>query len=312
MKLIIQIPCLNEEKTLPGVLKDLPSHIEGFDTIERLVIDDGSTDATQEVARAGGVEHIVSFSRNLGLAKAYLEGLKHCVLKGADVIVNVDADNQYSAKDIAKLVEPILRKEADLVIGARPINEIAHFSFLKKLFQHLGSGVVRRISGTTVVDATSGFRAVTKDFAMRINVFNSYTYTLETIIQAGLKNYAIVSVPIEVNDYQRPSRLVKNIFSYIKKSAQTIIRIFVVYKPFKFFMSLGSIMLAAGFLVGVRFLILLYLGKGAGHVQSLIFAAIAIGMGFQTVLVAFLADLLAVNRSILEEIQYEIRKKKVE
>ncbi|HNU91651.1 MAG TPA: glycosyltransferase family 2 protein [Spirochaetota bacterium] len=308
MKLIIQIPCYNEEKTLALALKELPRKVKGFKKVEWLIINDGSTDNTVEVARKSGVDHIVGFTRNQGLARGFMLGLDACLRLGADVIVNTDADNQYDARDIPALVEPILKGRADIVIGARPITEIEHFSPIKKFLQKLGSRVVRMASHTDIPDAPSGFRAMSRDAAMRLNVFNNYTYTLETIIQAGQKNMAITSVPIRVNEDLRPSRLVKSISSYVKRSILTIFRIFVVYKPFHFFMTLGLLIFGAGFLLGVRFLYYLFADGGAGHIQSLILVAILMGIGFQTMLFAFLADLLAVNRNLMEDVQYRLRK----
>ena len=308
MKLIIQIPCYNEEETLAITLKDLPRMVAGFDEVEWLIINDGSMDETVEVARANGVDHIVSFRRNQGLARVFMAGLDACLKLGADVIVNTDADNQYDSRDIPRLVKPILDRKADVVIGARPISEIEHFPFIKKQLQKVGSWVVRLASRTDIPDAPSGFRAMSRDAAMRLNVFNNYTYTLETIIQAGQKNMAIVSIPINVNKDLRPSRLVKSIPNYLKKSIITIIRIFVVYKPFRFFMSLGFLLFFSGFLVGLRFLYFYFIANDAsGHIQSLILASILLGMGFQTMALAFLADLLAVNRRLMEDVQYRIR-----
>ncbi len=307
-KLIIQIPCFNEEKTLPVALDALPRKIEGIDVVEWLIIDDGSTDHTVEVARKHGVDHVVSFTKNHGLAKGFLAGLDRCLSLGADVIVNTDADNQYDARDIPALVAPILEGKADMVIGSRPIDEIEHFSAIKKLLQKVGSKVVRMASKSQIIDATSGFRAISRDAAMQMNVFNEYTYTLETIIQAGQKNMAIVSVPVGTNECLRPSRLMSSIPSYIRKSVATIFRIFVVYKPFRFFMGLGALIFGAGCLLGVRFLYFYLTGGGAGHVQSLILASILIGAGFQVVLTAFLSDLLSVNRRLMEDLQYRIKK----
>ena len=308
MKLIIQIPCFNEAATLPVTLRQLPRSVPGFDAVEWLIIDDGSRDATVEVARANGVDHIVSFSKNQGLARAFMAGLDACLQLGADVVVNTDADNQYNADDIPALVKPILERSADVVIGARPISEIEHFPFLKKQLQKLGSWVVRLASRTDIPDAPSGFRAMSRDAAMRLNVFNDFTYTLETIIQAGQKNMAIVSVPIRVNEDLRPSRLVKSIPNYLRKSAVTIVRIFVVYKPFRFFMSLGLISFSLGLLIGLRFLYFYLLTpEASGHIQSLILASILLGMGFQAFALAFLADLLAVNRRLMEDVQYRLR-----
>jgi glycosyltransferase involved in cell wall biosynthesis len=308
MKLIIQIPCYNEAETLPVTLKALPRHLAGFESVEWLIINDGSTDNTEETARANGVDHVVSFAKNQGLARVFMAGLDACLKLGADVIVHTDADNQYNAEDIPLLVKPILDKKAELVVGARPISKIKHFPLTKKLLQRLGSWVVRRASSTDIPDAPSGFRAIGREAALRLNVFNDYTYTLETIIQAGQKNMAIASVPVRVNEDLRPSRLVKSIPSYLKKSAVTIVRIFVVYKPFRFFATIGSILFSAGVVIGLRFLYYFFREGGAGHVQSLIFASVLLGIGFQTILVAFLADLLAVNRRLMEDVQYRLRK----
>ena len=304
MKLIIQIPCFNEAATLSIALAELPRKVKGFDEVHWLIVNDGSTDETVEVARRCGVDHVVSFKRNQGLARAYMAGLRASLELGADVVVNTDADNQYCAADIPALVAPILAGTADIVIGARPIRTIQHFSLLKRALQGLGSAVVRGVSGTAVDDAPSGFRAVSREAAMRLHVFNEYTYTLETIIQAGQKNMVVASVPVRVNEELRPSRLVKSVPNYIRKSIFTMLRIFVVYRPFRFFMAAGGTLFAIGTILGLRFLALLIFNGGAGHVQSLILASILLGIGFQTMLTAFLADLLAVNRTLLEEIEF--------
>ncbi len=308
MKLIIQIPCYNEAETLPITLKELPRELPGFTGVEWLVIDDGSEDGTAEIARQCGVHHVVSFTGNQGLARSFLAGLDAAIRLGADVIVNTDADNQYRAADIPLLVAPILAGRADIVVGSRPINEITSFSPVKKFLQKCGSSVVRFVSKTEIPDAPSGFRAMSREAALRLNVFNDYTYTLETIIQAGQKGIAITSVPIRVNRTLRPSRLVKSIPSYLGKSLITIVRIFVVYKAFRFFMAMGLTLAGAGLLVGIRFLSYYLSGDGSGHVQSLILSSILLGVGFQTMLTAFLADLLAVNRRLMEDIQYRVKK----
>jgi len=308
LKLIIQIPCFNEEGTLHIAIGDLPRHVDGFDKVEFLIIDDGSTDGTVTAAETAGVHHVVRFTRNRGLARGFMAGLDACIALGADVIVNTDADNQYAAADIPKLVAPILAGKADMVIGARPIAEIAHFSPIKKMLQKLGSWAVRVASRTAVADAPSGFRALSRDAAMRLNVFNDYTYTIETIIQAGQKGMAVVSVPIGVNEDLRPSRLVRNMWSYVRRSLGTILRIFVVYRPFSFFMSLGIFVSTIGVALGVRFLAYMVMGANGGHIQSLILASILIGIGFQTILVAFIADLLSVNRKLLEDVQYRLKR----
>lgn len=309
MKLIIQIPCYNEAETLGITLKTLPRNVSGFDIVEWLIVDDGCTDNTLEVAKAHGVDHIVSFNKNLGLARGFLAGLEACLKLGADVIVNTDADNQYYHRDIPRLVKPILEQKADIVVGRRHIDRIKHFSTTKKLLQKLGSWVVRIASKTDVPDAPSGFRAYSREAAMRMNVFSEYTYTLETIIQAGQKNMAVTSVLIRTNDYLRPSRLYKNIASYIKNSIITIIRIFIVYKPFHFFMTIGLLLFFAGFCIGLRFIFYVYILKdGTSRIQSLILASILLGIGFQTTLVAFLADLIAANRKLTEDVQYRLKK----
>jgi len=303
MKLIIQIPCLNEEETLHIALAALPREVEGFDSVEWLVIDDGSRDDTVRVASENGVDHIVSFTQNQGLAKAFMAGINECLAQGADVIVNTDADNQYEARDILVLVQPIVGGKADYVIGARPISQTEHFSGIKKMLQKIGSWVVRVASGTDVADAPSGFRAMSRECAAQLNVYNNYTYTLETIIQAGRKGLAIVSVPVRTNEDLRPSRLLSSIPNYIKKSIFTIFRIFVVYQPFKFFMTIALLVFTVGFLLGVRFLYFYFTGEGDGHVQSIILAGVLMIIGFQTGLIAFIADLLSVNRTLLEELR---------
>ena len=308
MKLIIQIPCLNEAKTLGIALAELPRSVPGIDKVEILIVDDGSTDDTVAVARAAGVDHIVRHPANFGLARAFMTGLDTSLKLGADIIVNTDADNQYCAADIPALVAPILEGRAEYVIGTRPIARIEHFSPVKKFLQKLGSYVVRRISGTRVEDAPSGFRALSRDAAMRMNVFNRYTYTLETIIQAGYKNIPILCVPVRVNADLRPSRLVKSVPRYIQRSIFTMIRIFVVYRPFKFFFSIGTVFFLVGFLLGCRFLWHWLAGGGRGMTQSLILAAVLILMGTVFSMMAFIADLLSVNRQLLEDIQYRQRR----
>lgn len=308
MKLIIQIPCYNEANTLAIALAALPKEVEGFDEVEWLIVDDGSTDETVNVAHKNGVDHIIQHPRNQGLARGFMSGLEACLANGADVIVNTDADNQYNAEDIPALVAPILNGTAEIVVGARPIETIEHFSPIKKILQKIGSWVVRYASKTDIPDAPSGFRAMSRNAAQRLVVFNDYTYTLETIIQAGQKNMAITSVPIRVNEDLRPSRLVKSIPSYIQRSIGTIIRIFVIYRPFRFFGLIGLVLFLAGFMLGLRFIYYYLAGEGEGHIQSVILSAVLLGMGFQTILVAFLADLLAANRKLLEDVRYHINK----
>jgi glycosyltransferase involved in cell wall biosynthesis len=308
VKLIIQIPCYNEAGTLGIALAALPREVPGFESVEWLIVDDGSQDATADVASAAGVDHIVRFTRNQGLAAAFLAGLDACLAAGADVIVNTDADNQYDASYIPALTEPILTGKADMVIGARPIQSIDHFSGLKKRLQNLGSWVVRAASNTSVPDAPSGFRALSRKAAMELNVFNEYTYTLETIIQAGQKRLAIMSVPIAVNADLRPSRLVRSIPSYVWRSLVVICRIFVTYKPFAVFTVMGSGALAVGFALGLRFLYYYVNGAGGGHVQSVILAALMLGVGFFLIIGGVIADLISVNRKLLEKIDYRLRR----
>ncbi len=307
MKCIIQIPCYNEADSLPITLSHLPRKLPGFERVEWLVVDDGSDDATADVARKLGVDHVVSHPQNLGLARAFMTGLSESLARGADVIVNTDADNQYCANCIPDLTAPILEGKAAIVVGTRPIDAIDHFSPIKKWLQKAGSAVVRMASSTSVADAPSGFRAISREAALQLNVFSSYTYTLETIIQAGQKGIPIMGVPIQTNAYLRHSRLVRSIPSYLWRSASTILRIFAVYQPFRFFTTLGTILFGAGFLLGLRFLYYYLLFGGEGKIQSLILAAILCIAGFQLYMAAFVADLLAVNRKLLEELQYRMR-----
>lgn len=308
MKLIIQIPCYNEEETLGITYNDLPKHIDGIDTIEYLIINDGSKDRTVEVAKELGFHHVVSFKQNKGLAKGFMAGLDACLHLSADIIVNTDADNQYCGADIEKLVRPILDGKADIVIGERPIDDTEHFSWKKKKFQHLGSWVVRVASETDIPDAPSGFRAYSREAALRMNVVNNYTYTLETIIQAGHNKIAMTSVPIRTNGETRPSRLFSSMWRYMKRSASVIVRSFMMYKPLRFFSIWGSILLASGIFLGARFLYFLSIGAGDGHVQSLILTAVLILMGVQVIMIGLQADIIAANRKILEDIQYRVRK----
>ena len=311
-KLIIQIPCYNEEATLGLTLSELPREVPGIDEVEWLIINDGSRDRTVEVAKACGVKHIVNFEHNVGLAKGFMAGIEACLKAGADIIVNTDADNQYCAADIPKLVAPILDGSAEIVIGARPIQEIKHFSPIKKFLQKLGSLVVRLASKTNIPDAPSGFRAIGREAALKLNVFNEYTYTLETIIQAGQKGMVITHVPIRTNDYLRPSRLVKSIPAYVQRSILTIVRIFLTYRPLQFFMMLGSIPFSIGSLLCLRWLLLFWgiFGDDPSkpRVPSLILAAILILVGVQLGIFGLIADVMAVNRQLLEDIQLRLRR----
>ncbi len=308
MKLIIQIPCLNEEQTLAETLGDLPKSIEGIDEIETLIIDDGSTDETIRVARENGVRHILSFTNNKGLAEAFMAGLDTCLKLGADIIVNTDGDNQYSGDNIADLVKPIIKGDADIVIGDRQVNEIKHFSFTKRRLQVLGSWVVKHVSNTEVPDATSGFRAFSREAALRMNVISKFSYTLETIIQAGKKNLAVTHVPIKTNKKLRESRLFSSIPKYLKRSILTIFRIYTMYEPLKTFIRIGGFVFGAGVLVSLRFLYFYSLGNGAGHIQSLILAAVLMMIGFQVIMIGLVADLIGANRRLIEDILYRVKK----
>ena len=308
MKLIIQIPCYNEAETLEIALNALPKHIEGIDVIEYLIINDGSKDNTVEVAKNWGVNYIVNFRNNKGLARGFMAGIDACLRNGADIIVNTDADNQYNADDIEKLVQPILRKEAGMVIGERPIDDTEHFSPLKKKLQHLGSWVVRKASKTDIPDAPSGFRAYSRSTAMRLNVINEYTYTLETIVQAGRNKMAVTSVPIRTNGELRPSRLFNSMFGYIKKSMLTIGRAYMMYRPLAVFTAIASVFAASGVGLGLRYVVKYAKGKGEGHVQSLILSSMLIIIGVLAGVVGLLADVISGNRKLIQEVQYELRR----
>ena len=302
-KVIIQIPCYNEEESLPITLSQLPRVLPGIEKVEWLIIDDGSTDKTVSVAVEYGVDHIIQHPSNQGLAKTFMTGLGAAIERGADIIVNTDADNQYCAEDISKLIQPIVHGEAEFVIGTRPILKTAHFSPAKKILQRIGSQIVRLVSNTDVEDAPSGFRAITRDAAKKINVFSEYTYTLETIIQAGHKGISIASVPIRTNNDLRPSRLVKDIPTYIRRSVITMLRIFVVYKPFKFYSFISIIFFAIGIGTLFRYLIIYLGGEGDGHLQSIILGSVFLLISVQTLFLGFISDLLSVNRKLLEQIK---------
>lgn len=307
MKLVIQIPCFNEESHLPTTLGDLPRAVAGIDAIEILVIDDGSTDRTGEVARELGTA-VVCIRRNRGLANAFMVGIETSLAMGADVIVNTDADNQYCAADIEKLVAPVLEGSADLVIGARPIASMAAFSPMKKILQRLGSWVVRLVSGTSVVDASSGFRAMSRDAALQTSIFSRYTYTLESIVQAAQRGLRVVSVPVGVNTVLRRSRLAASDASYLWQAGSGLLRILVVYRPFRSFMLPAIFLFGVATAIGLRFLYYFLADGGSGHVQSLIFAAILYGLSGILLAVAFVGDLLAINRRLLEELRLERRR----
>ena len=306
MKLIIQIPCLNEAATLPATVRALPQSIAGVTHIETLIVDDGSTDDTVAVARALGVTHIVQFPRHRGLARAYAAGLDAALQAGADIIVNTDADNQYFAGDIPALIAPILAGRAEVVIGDRGVRTKSDFSPLKRQLQGLGSWVVSQASSLHVPDATSGFRAISRRAAMRLLVLGDYSYTLESLIQAGARQMAVVSVPVRTNAVTRPSRLMRNLPHYLAQSGATIIRAYAMYRPLKVFSVLGGLITLAGALVGLRYL-LFFFGREPGHLQSVVLSAILIIVGFQVALIGLMADLIAFNRKILEEMLYRVR-----
>jgi len=306
-KLIIQIPCLNEAQTLPATLADLPKTIPGIDAVEVLVVDDGSRDGTSDVARACGVDHVVRLRRNKGLAAAFAAGIDACLKAGADFIVNTDADNQYAGADIAKLLAPLLRGEADICIGDRNIAELRHMSWRKRQLQALGSWVVRQVSGTTVPDTTSGFRAYTREAALRMTIVSEFSYTLETIIQAGKKRMAIAHVPIAVNPRTRQSRLFDSIFSYIKKSGATIVRIYAMYEPLKVFTYLGLFILVVGGAGLLRFFYYYLQGQAFRHFSSLVASGVIVTLGFVVLVIGLLADVISGNRKLLEDLVYRVR-----
>ncbi len=306
-KLVIQIPCFNEEKTLLTTLNALPEAIDGIDEIEVLVINDGSTDNSGKIAEEWGAK-VLEIKPNKGLANAFRSGLQECLNLGADIIVNTDADNQYNADDIKEIVKPVLDKKADIVVGARDIFSIKEFSPIKKLLQKTGSAVLRLLSSTKVQDAPSGFRAFSREAALKINVFDNYTYTMETLIQAGAKGLTVLSVPVRVNSKLRDSKLVKNIFNYVFKSMKTTIRMFIVYRPFRFFITFAAILLVFGLTLVGRFLYYYFAGQGNGHIQSLILAAVFLISSVQLGIVAIIGDLLSINRKLLEDIQIRVKK----
>jgi glycosyltransferase involved in cell wall biosynthesis len=308
-KLIIQIPCLNEADTLPATLADLPRAMPGIDVIETLVIDDGSRDQTAEVARAHGATHVIRFRQRKGLAAAFIAGIDASLQHGADFIVNTDGDNQYSGRDIPRLLEPLLRGEADIVVGDRNIRDLAHMSWVRKTLQRFGSWAVRRVSTTQVPDTTSGFRAYTRDAALRMTIVSDFSYTLESLIQAGKQRMAVTHVAIGTNPRTRPSRLFDNVLSYIKRSAATIVRIYTMYEPLKVFTYIGTTIFLVGFAISIRFLYYyLFTHDSAGKVQSLILSAMLMIVGFQVVLFGLVADLISGTRKLLENLLYRVRR----
>lgn len=308
MKLVIQIPCRNEQATLPQTVRDLPARLPGIDEIELLVIDDGSTDQTVQVARELGVRHIVRLTRHRGLAQAFQAGLDAALRAGADIIVNTDADNQYQGQDVAQLIAPILEGRADMVVGDRGVASAPHFSPVKRRLQQVGSWTVQLAAGIKVPDATSGFRAFSREAALRTMVLSGYSYTLETLIQAGARRMAVVYVPVRTNPQTRPSRLVRSIPYYLAQSAATIVRAYAMYQPMRVFVSIGGLMSLVGLALGARFLYFYLQNQGGGHIQSLILAAILTIVGFQTSLIGLMADLVGFNRRMLDEIAYRVRR----
>ena len=309
MKLIIQIPCYNEEKTLPETLKDLPRALPGVDQVEWLVIDDGSTDRTAEVAQSYGVQHIVHLRKNQGLARAFIVGLEHALRLGADVIVNTDADNQYHGEDIGRLVAPILARQAEIVVGDRGVATTNNFPPVKRWLQRLGSWVVQQAAGVKVPDATSGFRALSREAALRTLVVSKYSYTLETLIQAGARQMVVEYVPVRTNPQTRPSRLMRSLPHYLTQSTLTILRTYTLYRPLRVFLGMGAVMIAGGIFLGLRFLYFFVIRGGvAGNIQSLILAAILLIVGFQVCLIGLIADLIGFNRMILEDMLYRLRR----
>lgn len=308
LKLIIQIPCFNEEFSLPITLAELPRQIDGFSTVEWLIIDDGSTDNTIQVAKENNVDHIIVLPKHLGLAKAFMLGLDACLKLGADVIINTDADNQYCANDIQKLVQPILNGKADMVIGERPISTTEYFSTNKKILQKVGSWFVRKLSNTDVPDAPSGFRAINREAAYRLNIFNTHTYTLDTIIQAGQKDIRIESVPVRTNPKLRESKLIKSTWRYVLNSILLIIKLYITYQPFKFFILLSVFFFTICAILGIRFTYYFMAGIGNNYIKSLIVSGFFLFLGSQTIILAFLSDNIGTNRKLSEDILYRVRK----
>lgn len=308
MKLIVQIPCFNEEKTLPQTIRDIPRKINGISEVEILVIDDGSTDNTIEVARKNGVDHIVKHTSNKGLAKTFSTGMDACLRLGADIIVNTDGDNQYKGEDIPKLIKPVLNQEADMVVGDRQTDEISHFSPVKKKMQKIGSFVVRQLSETSTRDTVSGFRAFSRETALQLNIVSSFSYTIETVIQAGKKHLTVASVPVGTNPKNRKSRLFKSIPNFLERSITTMIRIYTMYQPLRTFFYIGSCFIVGGMIPSIRFVYFYLTGASTGHVQSLILAAILFIIGFQIYLIGLLADVLGFNRKLIEETLLRVKR----
>ena len=312
MRLIVQIPCFNEEQTLPQTVADIPREIEGIDTVEILIIDDGSTDRTVEVAKEIGVDHIVRNKRNLGLARSFRKGIEACLQAGADIIVNTDGDNQYAGDEIPRLVEPVLHGSADIVIGDRETHKVEHFSKGKKFLQWLGSGIVRKLAGIWVPDTVSGFRAFSREAAIRLNIVSSYSYTIETVIQAGKRDMTVQSIPVRTNPKTRESRLFKSIPSFITRQVSTIVRMYAMYQPMKVFFIIGTLLSLIGALPILRFLYFYAIGEGGGHLQSLILGGVFVMMGFIAYLAGLVADLISFNRQLLEMTLEKVRRAELE
>ncbi len=307
MKLIVQIPCYNEEETIAQTIGDIPRFIQGVDSVEVLIIDDGSTDQTVERAFEAGADHVIGFAQNKGLAAAFNAGLDEAIRLGADIIVNTDGDNQYCGECIPDLVGPIARGEAELVVGARPIEEIQEFSWLKKRLQRLGSWLVRKVSATDVSDATSGFRAFSRRAAMRLTVVSGFTYTHETLIQAGRSGMAVAEVAVRTNGRTRPSRLFKSIPEYVGRSVGTIGRIYTLYQPFAFFLAIAAVFFGLSLFLGARYMYYYFVGQGVGHVQSVIAAGVLLTLSVQMLIVGIVADLIAANRKLLQDTLSRVR-----
>ena len=312
MKLIVQIPCYNEAATLERTVADIPRHIDGVDRVEVLVIDDGSTDGTAEVARQVGVDHVVRHRNNKGLARSFRTGVDACLKRGADIIVNTDGDNQYAGQDIPRLIEPILAGAADIVVGDRQTGSIAHFSAGKRMLQRLGSAVVRQLSNTTVPDAVSGFRAISRDAAMQLNIVSSFSYTIEMLIQAGRRRMAIASVPVSTNGVTRQSRLFRSVPRFIERSLTTMLRMYTMYCPLRVFLVIGLVLGLIGLAPISRFLYFYAVGQGDGHIQSLVLGSLCLMMGFMAFLVGLVADLINFNRHLVEIVLEKVRAAELE